>query len=178
MLPALCFLSVMRWRAEESRCTECDFAWNVAAREAVSLIANSPERIRSLLEGSERVTQHPAPRVWSPNGYLWHLVDVLRIGAERLLTTSVDPAAGIPCWNENALAEVRQYDSLSPRVGLVVYEAAVAAWVAIAKQVRLQSSVEHPQFGMLTAEDIIRRNAHEVKHHELDIRKGLKATAG
>jgi hypothetical protein len=74
------------------------------------------------------------------------------------------------------LAEVRQYDRLSPRVAVVAYEAAASAWVAVANLVPVDASVEHPEFGTLTAEDIIRRNAHEVQHHELDIRRGLKAT--
>jgi hypothetical protein len=47
----------------------------------------------------------------------------------------------------------------------------------VANLVPVDASVEHPEFGTLTAEDIIRRNAHEVQHHELDIRRGLNATA-
>jgi hypothetical protein len=31
--------------------------------------------------------------------YLWHLVDVLRIGNERLLTLTRDPRRGITCWD-------------------------------------------------------------------------------
>jgi hypothetical protein len=103
-------------------------------------------------------------------------VDVVRIGFERILTTSLDPAAGIPCWDENALARVRRYDQLSPRVGLAAYEAAVSTWLVAADGVAVEASVHHPQFGVLTVEDIIRRNAHEVQHHELDIRRGLRAT--
>ena len=46
--------------------------------------------------------------------YVWHLVDVLRIGTERLLTLTYDPGRGIACWDENALAEARRYH-LCPR---------------------------------------------------------------
>ena len=165
----------MGWKPETDRCPECGFNWNVASGDAVSLVETSPKRIATLFEGSEEATRRPAPDVWSPSAYLWHLVDVLRIGSERLLTASIDPAAGIPCWDENDLAEVRQYDKLSPRVAVVEYGNVVPAWVAVADRIPMKASVEHPEFDTVTAEDIIRRNAHEVQHHEMDIRRGLRA---
>lgn len=165
----------MRWKPGTDRCAECEFNWHLATADAVSLVTTSPTRIATVFKGSEEATRRPSPEVWSPSAYLWHLIDVLRIGSDRLLTASIDPAAGIPCWDENALAEVRQYDRLSPQVAVVAYEAAALAWVAVANRVPVDASVEHPVFGTLTAEDIIRRNAHEVQHHELDIRRGLKA---
>jgi hypothetical protein len=63
-------------------------------------------------------------------------------------------------------------------VGLIAYESAAKEWVALARNVPVEGSVEHPQLGTLTAGDIMRRNAHEVQHHELDIRRGLIASAG
>ncbi len=169
----VCFDLLMRWQPDADPCPECGFSWDISAEEGMSIVSGSPSRITGVVEGADGVTRRPAPGVWSPNSYLWHLVDVLRIGGERLLTASLDPAAGIPCWDENALAEVRRYDSLSPRVGVVAYEAAVMQWLAVARSVAGDASVEHPEFGTLTAADIIRRNAHEVRHHELDIRRGV-----
>jgi hypothetical protein len=168
----------MRWKPEDEHCAECGFSWTIAPADAVALVDSSPRRITSTLGDADRVTQRPTAGVWSPSEYLWHLVDVLRIGRERLLTISTDPAAGIPCWDENALAEVRHYDALSPTVGLVAYESAATEWVALARTVPVEASVQHRQFGTLTAGNIMRRNAHEVQHHELDIRRGLKASAG
>jgi hypothetical protein len=169
----VCFDLLMRWQPDADPCPECSFSWDISAEEGMSIVSGSPSRIAGVVEGADGVTRQPAPGVWSPNSYLWHLVDVLRIGGERLLTASLDPAVGIPCWDENALAEVRRYDSLSPRVGVVAYEAAVMQWLAVARSVAGDASVEHPEFGTLTAADIIRRNAHEVRHHELDIGRGV-----
>lgn len=162
----------MRWKPETDRCPECEFDWNLASDDATSLVATSGKRIATLFEGAGEAARLP-PEVWSPSAYLWHLVDVLRIGSDRLLTASIDPAAGIPCWDENSLAEVRQYERLSSRVAVVAYDAAVSAWVDVADRVSMDAAVEHPEFGTLTAADIIRRNAHEVQHHTLDIRRGL-----
>jgi hypothetical protein len=163
----------MRWKPQDERCAECDFTWTIAPQEAIAVVEGSATRLASLLEGAERATQRPAEGVWSPSEYLWHLVDVLRIGRERLLTIATDPGAGIPCWDENALAEVRHYGALSPAVGLIAYVSAAAEWVATARTVSIEASVEHAQDGIMTAADIMRRNAHEVHHHELDMRRGL-----
>ncbi len=46
--------------------------------------------------------------MWSQSAYVWHLVDVMSIGTERLWTLVHDPDAGLRCWDEKALAEVRQ----------------------------------------------------------------------
>jgi hypothetical protein len=106
---------------------------------------------------------------WSASMYVWHLVDVLRIGTERLLTLAIDPARGIPCWDENALAEVRRYQQLSPGVGLIALQSAAREWSRAAAAGPATAEVSHPQFGTLTAVDVIRRNAHEVHHHLMDI---------
>lgn len=101
--------------------------------------------------------------------YVWHLVDILRIGAERLLTVRLDPAGGIPCWDENELAEVRKYEFLPVTVGLEMLRFATRDWLAVASTVADTEEVLHPEFGSLDALDIVRRNAHEVLHHTGDV---------
>ena len=101
--------------------------------------------------------------------YVWHLVDVLRIGTERLLTLRHDPDRGIVCWEENALAEARRYQRLSPAVGLIVLRSAAREWTTAAQAAPAGVQVRHPQFGILGAVEIIRRSAHEVHHHLADI---------
>jgi hypothetical protein len=94
---------------------------------------------------------------------------VLRIGSERLLTVAHDPGYGIPCWDENALAEVRRYQQLSPGVGLLALAGAQREWARAAAAAPADAAVSHPESGTLTAVDVIRRNAHEVRHHVIDI---------
>jgi hypothetical protein len=111
---------------------------------------------------------------WSASMYVWHLVDVLRIGAERLLTLKHDPDRGIVCWDENALAHDRRYQQLSPVVGLIVVRAAAREWAQAALAAPATAEVSHPGFGTLGAGEIIRRNAHEVRHHLMDINRESK----
>lgn len=111
---------------------------------------------------------------WSASMYVWHLVDVLRIGAERLLTLKHDPDRGIACWDENALAHDRRYQQLSPDVGLLVLPPAAREWVQAVLATPTTAEVSHPAFGTLGAVEIIRRNAHEVRHHLMDIHRESK----
>lgn len=101
--------------------------------------------------------------------YVWHLVDVLRIGMDRLITLRLDPAHGIPCWDENLLAEARRCLQLSPSVGVAVLQRTARQWVQTANETP-EASTEHPLYGTLDTVDVIRRNAHEVQHHLWDIR--------
>src|SRR5579875_4090141 len=93
-----------------------------------TVVGGAAEAARATLASIRDPTVRRGAR-WSAAMYVWHLVDVVRIGTERLLTLRLDPAAGIPCWDENALAEARRYDRLSPPVGLVALDAACRSWL-------------------------------------------------
>lgn len=101
--------------------------------------------------------------------YLWHVVDVLRIGVDRLWTITLDPDTGLPCWDENGLAVARHYSMLSVKVGLHALRQTAANWTSTASASPLELTTRHDRFGELAAVDLIRRDAHEVHHHLLDI---------
>src|SRR5215467_1565229 len=160
----------MRWQPDGLVCAECGFDWEMARQNAVELVARAPDAAVAAITGIKDPMQHTGDR-WSASMYVWHLVDVLRIGSERLLTLTHDAGRGITCWDENALAEARRYQLLSPAVGLIVLQSAVQAWTATAAVASADAEVHHPQFGVLGAIEIIRRNAHEVHHHLMDINR-------
>jgi hypothetical protein len=158
----------MRWQPDSPVCSECGFDWQLAGRDAIDLVAEAPEAAAAAIAGIPDPTQHTG-EAWSASMYVWHLVDVLRIGTERLLTLTHDAGRGITCWDENALAEVRRYQWLSPVVGLIALWSAAPAWATAADAAPADVQVRHPEFGTLGALEIIRRNAHEVHHHLMDI---------
>lgn len=160
----------MRWQPDVGRCPECSFDWTCDIGEGIRIVARAPSDVEEALAGVPAPTTRDGA-IWSASMYVWHLVDVLRIGAERLLTLSLDPGAGIPCWDENALASVRKYELLSPVVGIRMLEAAARDWSDAAEVADDRAVVEHAEFGSLGALDLIRRNAHEVVHHTGDIRR-------
>ncbi len=106
---------------------------------------------------------------------MWHTVDVLRFGTERLWTISADPLFGVPVWDENVMAEVRSYDDLSPVVGLVALIEAAHVWREAALEAPQDAETPHPEVGAICAFDVVQRNAHEVRHHLWDVQRGVPA---
>jgi hypothetical protein len=160
----------MRWQPDSPVCAECGFDWQMARQDAIELVAQAPDAAAAAISGLKDPAQRAGGR-WSASMYVWHLVDVLRIGTERLLTLTHDPDRGITCWDENTLAEARRYQQLSPAVGLIVLRSATEAWTTTAAVAPAGLEVRPPQFGTLGAVEIIRRNAHEVHHHLMDINR-------
>jgi hypothetical protein len=164
----------VKWQPEEEKCSSCGYDWTVSLDVARLLVEGSPDRFTRLLNDTDGAASE-APGRWSAAGYLWHVVDVIRFGTERLWTLAMDAASGVPGWDQDALADIRHYENLSTAVGLRALRVAVRDWVQAAAEAPETGQVEHPVFGTLTTADSIRRNAHEVQHHELDVRRALAA---
>ena len=117
-----------RWAPVTGRCDECQFDWSEHSYEV--LVGHCMQDVATF--GEAMAARDPAvpvaPGLWSASRYVWHTVDVLRFGTERLWTISVDPSFGVPVWDENVVAGVRSYDSLSPVVGLIALIDAANAW--------------------------------------------------
>src|SRR5215831_20917840 len=160
----------MRWQPDSPVCAECGFDWQMTRQDAIEVVAQAPDGAAGAITGIKDPARRTSER-WSASMYVWHLVDVLRIGTERLLTLTHDPDRGITCWDENVLAEVRRYQQLSPAVGLLVLRSAAQAWTAAAAVAPGNVQVRHPRFGCFAAVEIIRRDAHEVHHHLMDINR-------
>jgi hypothetical protein len=99
---------MMRWQPGSAVCAECGFDWTMARQAAIGEVTQAPD----VAADSLRRLQDPMRRTgerWSASMYVWHLVDLLRISSERLLTLIHDPGQGITGFDENILAEARRY---------------------------------------------------------------------
>ena len=164
----------MEPQAESGHCAECGFLWSISIEEAIRLVGGASDRYARLLaDGGGARSEDPDH--WSATGYLWHVVDIIRFGTERLWTLTLEPGAGVPGWDQNVLAEARHYEKLSLVVGLRALSVALQDWVAAAMDAPPSAEVQHPVLGTITTDESIRRNAHEVQHHELDILRTLAA---
>lgn len=162
----------VRWRPDADICPECGFDWTQGRVDAIAVVTGGAGRADQILKDLEDPYTRYGER-WSASMYLWHLVDVLRIGRVRLMTLEVDPQRGIPCWDENALAASLSYEMLSWQVGLEFLRAETPLWLEAARSASETSRLEHSQFGAISAREVICRNAHEVKHHLQDMALGL-----
>ena len=86
-----------------------------------------------------------------------------------LFTLTHDPGRSVTCRDENALVEARGYRQLSPGVDLIVLQPAAWELAQAASKAPAETAVRHPQFGSLGALEIIRRTAHKVHHHLMEI---------
>jgi hypothetical protein len=64
--------------------------------QAIEAVRRSPEQYRAAI-GAADARSPVRPGWWTHGHYLWHMVDVIRNGIERLLTVALDREAGIPC---------------------------------------------------------------------------------
>jgi DinB family protein len=163
-------------KPEEERCPECGYLWLISFDEAVDLIEAAADRYEGLVVAGGDARSAGNSGEWSASGYLWHVVDAIRFGTERLWTLTLDEGTRLPGWNQVDLAAARHYDKLSTVVGLRALRVATRNWVDAAREVPLTAMVEHPEFGTMTAIDSVRRNAHEVDHHARDIERALTAS--
>lgn len=161
------------WGRRSGACAECGFDWGETDYErligqcvrAVAVFGG----VLSRVDPGEPVE----PGLWSASRYVWHTVDVLRFGTERLWTISADPSFGVPSWDENVVADVRAYDELSPVVGLIALISAAHAWRDAAIEAPHDVPTLHPEAGAICAYDIVQRNAHEVSHHLWDVQRAI-----
>jgi hypothetical protein len=155
------------------RCTECGFSWGLPPAESLSRIRAAPERFGALLEGRD-ATAAPEGGGWSPSAYTWHVADLVRAWAERLHAFSIDPSLPWAGFDPDELAAARSYSELPQVTGPWALARSTEAFVHVLSAVDVDAAFDHPEWGRGTIADALRWLAHEVVHHELDIRRGLR----
>ena len=155
-------------------CSQCGFDWTATADEALERVRNVPGRYASAFAGREG-PRYGVDGAWSAREYLWHVVDVLRHGSENLWTLAVDPDAGFPPWREHDVMAARSASPMSVRVGLWALAVAAGEWSRAALEAPSDVSAWDPENGWVNRLSVLRWGAHEVVHHELDVRWGLNS---
>ena len=164
-----------RWLAEQfgQPCRECGFDWGCGVSDALTRVASAPCSFRTLLAGRDGSERHP-DLLWSAKAYVFHVADNLGIWAERLAAVLSGGTTTVVSYDENQLAEARGYEQAPVTAALWGVEQAVARWLpsaraALEQRIRLQ----HPQRGLLTADDVVLGNAHDTAHHIWDMHRCL-----
>jgi hypothetical protein len=160
--------------AEPDGCRECGFSWEIDGRRALEVLRVAPERFEALLTAAARTSDRP-PGAWSPSGYVWHVGDVVRAWSERLHTLNVDPAIPWAGFDPDELAAARHYDELPSVTAPWALARAIEAVQLVLDRLALTTRFTHPEWGEGTVTDAVAWMAHEVAHHELDVRRGLGA---
>lgn len=152
----------------ESTCPECNFE-PLPSLEAI--LAFFSQAVLDLANAAISATpSNTLPERWNAAQYLWHVVDVLRFGTERIITITVDPTAGAMPWDADEMMEARSRSPHSIPVGVEALDAAATQWLDAARVAPINGTTQHPQLGTISLLTSLNRNAHEVVHHTLDIR--------
>ncbi len=99
-------------------CRECGYDWSIEPAACLDLVADVPSRYTELLVGLDGSQRHP-DLSWTAGTYVCHVVDNLRIWAERVVRAAGDEDSHVPSYDENLLARARSY-MLVPVVGALV----------------------------------------------------------
>lgn len=152
-------------------CPTCGHDRDRPDADHLAVVADAPHRFRRLLAGVGQAAAARAPDdgTWPAVAYLWHVVDVLRLGADRLWALVLDPDVPIAPWDADELADARRYRALGVHSGLHALEHAARHWTDAYHACPAASTAHHPELGPMTRDVLAAANAHEVVHHAHDV---------
>ena len=156
------------------RCTECGFAWDTPILDSFRIIEQLPRDLRGVIEaGGDAVHQRPAPDVWSPNEYLWHLADLFRLSAEWMHDIRALDHPTHYAIDTDALTALRGYNRLPVETGLWSLEQSCRLFIEEAAVTDPARICHYHDWQDVTAGQVVGFLAHEAVHHLFDVQRAI-----
>lgn len=156
-------------------CRECGYSWSTSRTEALALVDGLPARYRELTDGATGQERHP-DLGWNVTQYISHVVDNLRMSAERMIGALESGDTRVGVYSPDELAAARHYEQVKLAGALWSLENSVAAWTsAMARAFADELVLQHEVRGLQTAGETAVANAHDAYHHAWDIARTLRA---
>lgn len=156
------------------RCEECGFVWNAPLLDQLRIISQFPDGVYELTDGMDHVVyERPAPDVWSPNEYVWHVADVFSIFGELLHMVRTQAQPMYRTIDGDALAEVRSYGERPLATGIWALWNAVTTFVQEAVSADPERLIACKGWRDVSVAEIIGFAAHEATHHTMDLERTL-----
>jgi hypothetical protein len=155
-------------------CRECGFSWDTDLEGATAIVAGAGDRYRHLLAGASGTERHP-DLGWSVTAYVCHVVDNLRIWAERVAGIALGGPRSVAGCDEDALGDVRRYEDISLPAALWALPRAADDWLTAVRMAPPGLAMEHSAFGELTLLAAVLLTAHDTDHHAWDVERSLAA---
>jgi hypothetical protein len=156
-------------------CRECDFSWEIAAADALSLVQQLPKLYAARLDGAtgkETCTE----LTWSVSTYVSHVSDNLRIWSERLAGARLSGERRVAGYDQDLLSVARRYDAINLLAALWSLDWAVREWsTSLRLALAAGTELHHADHGRQSAADVARNNAHDASHHLWDIGRIITA---
>ena len=166
-------------------CTECGFRYDLAGAEQAgsSIVGGAREFGALLLSPHDRVTERPAPAVWSPLEYGCHLRDVLLVQRERVLLARRSPHPAAEPMGRDERVEHDGYADQAPAD--VARQLGDAAQLFAHVLARLGTAdwertivYNYPERRDRTLRWLACHTLHEVRHHLLDAHRQQASGSG
>jgi len=150
-------------------CRECGYRWDLHPDDAAAIVAGAVDSFREALGDGDGSARHP-DLAWSAGEYVCHVVDNLRIWAERLAGATLGSPRPVAVYDADLLATARRYAGVPPAGALWSLGRAAADWRdAVTAACTAGVVLHHPDRGPQTVADVVRTNAHDVHHHVRDV---------
>lgn len=150
-------------------CAACGQPWRPEVESAVATVRSAPDRFADALEAGDPYRLRD-PLTWSPSAYTWHVADVARAWAERTVSLREEPDRPLAGFDQDQLAAARNYAGMSAAAALWALRTSTQHLVSELAQAGTDQDFAHPDWGSGTLGDALRWVAHEVVHHERDVR--------
>src|SRR3954454_7543995 len=171
------------WIAEWGNpCRECGFDWSQPPEAVIAAVEELPDKFDAALAGhtgDERAPHaNPGRPSWSAKAYVFHVADNLRIFAERLQGVFAGAPTTLAAYDQDQLAEARDYEAMSLPSALWSVRTATVTWAAAAREsLSRPTTYQHAERGELNAAEITRGPAHDALHHYLDVTRAVANSA-
>lgn len=154
-------------------CDACGWPWRLDPEDALEAVRGAPKRYQQLLSEADDPYRTVAPLTWSAAAYTWHVADVCRAWSERAVALDREPDRELVGFDQDELAAARGYASMSASAAVWALGRSARTLAETAEEIGLDTPFDHPDWGPGTLGDAIRWVAHELIHHELDVRLSL-----
>jgi hypothetical protein len=169
------------WIAEWGNpCRECGLDWSSSPDSVIAAVEELPDKFDAALAehtGDERAPDaHLHQPSWSAKAYVFHVADNLRIFAERLDGVFAGAPTTLAAYDQDELADARNYEAMSVQSALWSLRMAVTTWSAATREALVRASVNylHAERGELNAAEITRGTGHDALHHYWDVTRALQ----
>lgn len=154
-------------------CRECGYAWPEDLQAMIEVVRRTPNDMRGAIADSDGQARHP-DLAWDARSYVCHVVDNLRIWAERLVGATYVAGLRLRAYDGDALAQARAYEAVPVEAALWSLTNAVDAWIMAVDAARAANiALLHPDRGRLHLIDVASTNAHDAHHHVFDVRRSV-----
>jgi hypothetical protein len=164
------------------RCGECGYDYQAPAFSDVpdalrQQVATILATIDALPDGRLRV--RPEPAVWSALEYACHVRDVLLVQRERVLQALVEDTPKFTLMHRDERVELAAYaqaptSEVTEELTVAANLLARLAEALSAEQLARRCIYNYPEPTEREIRWVFRHALHEVVHHEMDIRRGIR----